>query len=186
MDYLKEQHMGELKLFQISKIIMCIFFFALLSCKNDSEIDFNKRFVSNGKCIASSQSTTLFVLSQSDNKKVFLLDLDDLDYIYNKKYGNQMSLEFFLNETLNQKMPLNVNEKDFPSFNIDKNVEADFKNLDKEDFLNKYTVKSADKNKFIINTKKGDKENKNVAYSLFKRGYTITFDDYGGFYYAKL
>lgn len=186
MDYLKEQHMTELKLFKISKIIICIFFFAFQSCKNDSEVDFYKRFVSKGEYIASNQSATLFVLSKSDDKKVFLLDLDDLDYIYNKEYSNQMSLESFLNETLNQKMPLSINEKDFPSFDIDKSIEADFQHLDKEVFLNKYTIKSAHKNKFIVNAKKGDKENKNIAYCLFKSGFIIFFDDYSGFYYATL
>ena len=80
MDYLKEQHMAGLKLYQIRKIIFYIFFFTFLSCKNDNQIDFYKRFVKNGEYIASNQSATLFVLSKSNDKKIFLLDLDDVNF----------------------------------------------------------------------------------------------------------
>ena len=97
-----------------------------------------------------------------------------------------MSLESFINRTLNQIEKINLNEKDFPSFNLDVEIDTDFKKLKERDFLNKYTVKSSIKNRIIINTKKGDSKNKNVAYQLFKKGYYISFDDYSGFYYTEI
>ncbi|MFV8376286.1 hypothetical protein [Flavobacterium sp. LB1P71] len=92
--------------------------------------------------------------------------------------------DVFFNNILNQKKLMIVDSTDHVCFDIDKDIENDYKKLDRNDFLFKYAYLSSDKKRYLINNKLVGDKNLCVAYFLFKSSFGVAFDDYLGSYYV--
>ncbi|WDF61883.1 hypothetical protein PQ462_10945 [Flavobacterium sp. KACC 22758] len=126
-----------------------------------------------------------YMLFCANNTQICQVDASEIYYSYMKNKISGAYDDYF-NAILNHKLSMEVDLKDHVCFTINKVIEQDYKNLNRNDFLKKYAFISADKKRFLINNK--IKENDgvlNVAYFLFKNGFGITFDDYLGSYYVN-
>lgn len=138
--------------------------------------------------ISNYTSLPLFVLVE--NNKLASTNIEQLYNIYKSLYNNDYNkFKVFLSESLNQEKIFK--EKDFENTNsnifiIDDIIRTDYKNMEFDDFFDKYFIKKDD----YININKEKFNNRKqlftLMYYLSINNYYCSLDDYGGgIWYVK-
>lgn len=162
-------------------------FLLLLSCAKDNTFDFYSYY--------STQNTTTktgfvkkknhILFAQNYDKKICLID--DFDVFQNYKKGKtniNIKYDSYFNDVLSGNTLIYIDTNYYICFELDENIDKNFKDLNIKNFLSKYTKKSGAEKYILINNSFTDEVILSVAYCLFKVGYEIIFDDYIGCYYA--
>ncbi|CCB68261.1 Hypothetical protein FBFL15_0107 [Flavobacterium branchiophilum FL-15] len=159
--------------------------FVSCSKEKNKEINFHAFYSENGKANSNNRKINSYILfSKNTVGQICLIKSNDIFYTY-KKNKIKDKYEVFFNNVLSQKTLMEIDSLDYICFKVDNNIESDFINLKKNIILNKYTVKSSNDKSYIIKNKLKNNEILSVAYTLFKSGYAVTYNDYLGVYYVK-
>ncbi|CAM3815946.1 Lipoprotein [Flavobacterium branchiophilum] len=167
------------------KFFLLLLIFVSCSKEKNKEINFHAFYSENGKANSNNRKINSYILfSKNTVGQICLIKSNDIFYTY-KKNKIKDKYEVFFNNVLSQKTLMEIDSLDYICFKVDNNIESDFINLKKNIILNKYTVKSSNDKSYIIKNKLKNNEILSVAYTLFKSGYAVTYNDYLGVYYVK-
>jgi hypothetical protein len=155
----------------------------LTSCSKERDINYYKTYSIEGKKNEPMKRNYYMLFCKNSSGQICSVESFEIFYVF-KKNNLAGKYDAFYNEILNQKKSMGISSTDHVCFEIDKKIENDYKELDRNDFLLKYTYKSTDKKRYMINNKLVGDNNLCVAYFLFKSGFAITFNDYLGSYYV--
>lgn len=165
----------------LSKVLFLVII--LTSCSKEKSIDYYKTYSIEGTKNEPFKKNYYIVFCKNDSKKVCLIESFEIFYNF-KKNNTSGKYDVFLNDVFNDKTSLKVDSNDHVCFEINKKIENDYKELNRDNFLSKYTQKINDKKRYLINNKLVGDNNLSVAYFLFKSGFGVTFNEYLGVYYV--
>lgn len=171
----------------LTLIKFLLLFYLFISCSKEKgrEFNFYKYYSdSNKENKVNIKMNSYILFSKNTDGQICLIKSHDIFYIY-KKNNISTQYEDFFNNILSQKILMKIDTTDYVCFKVDNNIESDFLKLKENDFLNRYTVKSSSKNSYLIKNELKNDQLLSVAYSLFKNGFAITYNDYLGVYYVK-
>lgn len=129
------------------------------------------------------QANYYIYFANNTQNQICIIKLYEILYPLEKKNITK-GLDLYFNDILNQKTLMKVDSTDHICFIKDKNIESDYLKLEREEFVEKFTLSTTNKEKRFINYKLESDQILNVAYFMFLHGFKITFNDYLGTYYV--
>lgn len=166
-------------------LIKFLLFIAILtSCTKEKEKNFYELYSMNSKKQEDKNRANHYVyFAQNAQNQICVINLFEILYPYEKNNITK-GLDSHFNDILNQKAIMKVDSTDHVCFELDKNIDKDYLNLERKEFVEKFTLISKNKKDRSINYKLENDQILNVAYFMFRHGYRITFNDYLGTYYV--
>jgi hypothetical protein len=168
--------------FNLIKILL--FITILSSCSKEKEKNFYELYSINSKKKEDKIQANYYIyFAKNTQNQICIIKLHEILYPYEKN-NITVGLDSHFNDILNQKDFMQVDSTDHVCFTMDKKIEKDYLNLERKEFVDKFTLLSKNKKDRSINYKLESDQILNVAYFMFRHGFKITFNDYLGTYYV--
>jgi hypothetical protein len=172
---------------KIEKTLMIlIFLFSFLSCVEKREIikdnELNK--LSDGNYLIPSKNGGLDLYVLSENEEIIITNADYLNFVYDKQYKiKYKNFKEFLSDALNHKIIIKAKcfeRIPYKHFSVNKFLEVQYNELGFNNFFERYTKNTSDKDSFILNLKIDNSldEIETISYYFYLNGYQVIIDDH--------